>query len=68
MSTKKTYNVGELRPSQVMFTYGVGSIVDLPHFSVMVMGLDDWDVGSDHAVELSEDRLLTACSIPLPTL
>lgn len=57
---KKTYAVGELRPSQVMFTYGVGSIVDLPHFSVMVMGLDDWDISADHAAELNEDRLLAA--------
>lgn len=60
MAKKKIHQVGELRPSQVMFTYGVGSIVDLPHFSVMVMGLDDWDVSSDHAVTLSEDRLLAA--------
>lgn len=57
---KQSYAVGELRPSQVMFTYGVGAIVDLPHFSVMVMGLDDWDVSPDHARELNEERLLAA--------
>ena len=34
--------VGELRPSQVLTTFGVGSIIDLPNLSVMVMGLDDW--------------------------
>ena len=27
--------VGELRPSQMLTTFGVGSVVDLPHISVM---------------------------------
>jgi hypothetical protein len=35
--------LGELRPSQLIFTFGVGSLVDLPNMSAMVMGLDDWD-------------------------
>ncbi len=42
-ATRKKYRVGELRPSQVLFTYGIGSIVDLPYISTMVMGLDDWE-------------------------
>lgn len=50
--------VGELRPSQLLHTYGVGSIADLPNLSVMVLGLDDWDL--DHAAVIPEDRLLTA--------
>ena len=41
MNKYKT-SVGEVRPSQIMFTYGVGSIVDLPKLSVIVMGLEDW--------------------------
>ncbi len=42
---KKNYpvKVGEVRPSQLLHTYGVGSIVELPRISVMVMGLQDWD-------------------------
>ena len=40
-TTRKKYRVGELHPSQVLFTYGIGSIVDLPYISTMVMGLDD---------------------------
>ena len=48
--------VGELRPSQVLTTFGVGSIVDLPHLSAMVMGLDDWPIA--HSREISEERLL----------
>jgi hypothetical protein len=48
--------VGEARPSQTLTTFGVGSIVDLPNLSVMVMGLDDWAVS--HAAEITEERLL----------
>ena len=54
----KRYRVGELRPSQVLFTYGVGAIIDLPHISTLVMGLDDWEV--IHSVEIGEVRLLQA--------
>ena len=43
MSTgREKRRVGELRPSQVLTTFGIGSIVDLPNLSVMVMGLEDW--------------------------
>ena len=49
-------SVGELRPSQLLHTYGVGSVIDLPHLSVMVMGLEDWD--RNRARILQEDRLL----------
>src|SRR5205809_5674094 len=56
--TRKKYRVGELRPSQVLFTYGVGSIVDLPFISTMVMGLDDWE--NPYPVQVGEERLLQA--------
>src|SRR5271154_2277409 len=50
--------VGDLRPSQLLYTFGVGSIVELPNLSVMVMGLDDWP---DQGVsEIVEPRLLRA--------
>ncbi len=49
--------VGELRPSQLMFTFGVGSIVELPFLSVMVMGLDEWQPSYS---PLAEPRLLAA--------
>jgi hypothetical protein len=52
------YRVGELRPSQILLTFGVGSVVDLPSLSVMVMGLNDWDPG--YCVEINEPRLLAA--------
>jgi hypothetical protein len=50
--------VGELRPNQLLHTYGVGSVADLPNLSVMVSGLDDWDLAS--AERVTEDRLLAA--------
>lgn len=52
--------LGELRPTQIMFTYGVGALVDLPHLSVIVMGLDDWPADPGVAREIQEDRLLRA--------
>ncbi len=54
----KKYRVGELRPSQILFTYGIGAIIDLPHISTMVMGLDDWE--TIHTNEIGEARLLQA--------
>jgi hypothetical protein len=54
----KKYRVGELRPSQALFTYGVGSIIDLPHISTMVMGLDDWP--NAYGAKIGEERLLQA--------
>ena len=50
--------VGELRPSQILTTFGIGSIVDLPHISAMVMGLEDWPA-SDYR-EITEERLLAS--------
>ena len=49
--------VGEVRPTQVMHTFGVGSIVDLPYFSTMVNGLHRWPRPLPEE-ELSEERLL----------
>ncbi|MCX2922136.1 DUF1998 domain-containing protein [Streptomyces sp. NEAU-W12] len=50
--------VGELRPSQLLHTYGIGAVTDLPNLSTMVMGLDSWD--PVRATVLTEDRLLAA--------
>lgn len=50
--------VGSVRPSQLLYSFGVGSIIDLPSFSVLVGGLDDWDANRQQ--RLSEERLLAA--------
>ncbi len=57
MSTKAYKQpVGEIRPSHLLHTFGVGAVVDLPNLSTMVMGLEDW---SRHdCVEIREPRLL----------
>lgn len=55
-SQMRKSEVGEVRPSQTLTTYGVGSLVDLPNMSVVVMGLDDWPIS--HANEIAEERLL----------
>lgn len=50
--------VGELRPSQILYSFGVGAVVDLPNISVIVMGLDDWE--TQYATPIGEERLLLA--------
>jgi hypothetical protein len=63
--TSQPQRVGELRPNQLLHTYGVGSVADLPNLSVMVSGLDDWDLGN--AERVVEDRLLAAVQAQLGT-
>jgi hypothetical protein len=59
----RRYRVGEMRPSQLLFAFGIGSVIDLPHISTMVMGLEDWDV--TRTTEIREERLLAAVRIHL---
>ncbi|APU16138.1 MULTISPECIES: DUF1998 domain-containing protein [Actinoalloteichus] len=62
MSQSYRPRVGSVRPSHLMFTSGVGSLVDLPNFSVLVSGLDDWDHRQVVADDITEPRLLRAVS------
>lgn len=55
--------VGELRPSQMVYSFGIGAIVDLPRIAVMVMGLEDWD--TTYCREIVEERLLQAVQADL---
>jgi len=50
--------VGEVRQSQLLFTFGVGSVVDLPCLSVLVMGTEDWP--GTELRPVIEERLLLA--------
>ena len=36
--------VGEIRPSQLLWTYGPGALLDLPNMTVLTMGLEQWNV------------------------
>ena len=56
--SKVIRRVGGVRPSQLMYAFGVGSVVDLPNFSVLIGGLDDWDETKQSVI--SEERLLAA--------
>lgn len=48
--------IGQIRPSHVMTQAGVGAVVDLPNFSVIVRGLDTWPREAQNVV--AEPRLL----------
>ncbi len=50
--------LGDLRPSQLIYTFGVGALLDLPNTSALILGLDDWD--TRHCTEIGEERLLGA--------
>ncbi len=55
-----TTRVGQVRPSQLLHTYGPGSLVDLPHLSVLISGIDGWSADPLAAPEVAEKRLLAA--------
>jgi hypothetical protein len=55
--------VGGLRPNQLLHTYGVGAMADLPNLSVVMLGLDHWDTRL--ARRVVEDRLLAAVRVKL---
>ena len=50
--------VGEIRPSQLLWTYGPGALIDLPNMSVITQGIDKWD--TSHSEQILESRLLSA--------
>lgn len=57
MSGDKT-PVGDVRPSQLLWTYGPGALIDLPNVSVVTLGTDRWEVSRCRPIE--EARLLAA--------
>lgn len=68
MTEQYPTKVGEARPTQLLYSYGVGAIIDLPRLSVIVTGLDDWSVDPQYVKPIVEDRLLTAVRYRLPTV
>ncbi len=46
---------GQIRQSQLVTSFGPGSMMDLPDHSVMISGLDHWSKGGD---EIFEPRLV----------
>lgn len=53
---RKIPPAGEIRQSQILTTYGPGSMVDLPEYSVIIGGLNNWQFGDDKK-RIFEDRL-----------
>jgi hypothetical protein len=65
---KNRAKVGSARPSTLLYTYGPGSIMDLPQFSVMPAGLDDWEriwARRPYVPTIVEPRLLQVVQLHL---
>src|SRR6478609_11124443 len=65
---KNRAKVGSARPSSLLYTYGPGAIMDLPGFSVMPAGLDDWEPiwkRREHIPTIIEPRLLNVARMHL---
>lgn len=52
-----------LRPSQIVTTFGPGSIVDLPDDSVLIAGIEHWFEGYKPHRKISEPRLQAALRV-----
>lgn len=50
--------VGEIRPSQLLWTCGPGALIDLPSLSVITLGTDRWE--KERCLPIEEARLLSA--------
>lgn len=53
-SNKKVPPAGQVRQSQILSTFGPGSMVDLPDYSVLIAGLNHW---CGDKKRIYEDRL-----------
>ncbi|MBQ9875276.1 MAG: DUF1998 domain-containing protein [Thermoguttaceae bacterium] len=58
--------VGQIRPSQLLWNYGPGALIDLPNLSVITMGLDQWERQRKKMREIREPRLLRQVRKILP--
>lgn len=59
MSSKRA--IGDVRPSQVITTFGPGAIVDLETLTVIVAGIDGWHLDEDLVIH--EPRLQRALKV-----
>src|SRR5207248_3103658 len=63
--TKRNKPQGEIRQSQLVTTFGPGSMLDLPNHSVLVAGLDHWSKGGDEIIEPRlSDKLAALVDVP----
>jgi hypothetical protein len=56
---------GEMRQSQIVMTFGPGAMMDLPHHSVLIAGLDHWSKGGEEIIEPRlTDKLAQVLAVP----
>lgn len=58
--------VGKIRRSQLVTTFGSGSIVDMPDYSVMIAGIDYWKEASPRLHEPNLERMLNVTHFRQP--
>ncbi len=56
MTTDSIKRVGAARPSQLLWSYGPGAMIELPNFSAITLGLDMWKIRD--CTRVTEPRLL----------
>ena len=60
---------GQIRQSQLITTFGPGSMLDLPNYSVLVAGLEFWSAGGEEVVEPRLiEKLCQLLGVPTLTL
>lgn len=60
---------GQIRQSQLLTSFGPGSMLDLPNHSVLIGGLDTWSTGGDEIIEPRlVDKLKELFDPPLQSL
>jgi hypothetical protein len=60
---------GQIRQSQLITSFGPGSMMDLPNHSVLIGGLDSWTTGGDEIIEPRlVDKLKSLFDPPLQVL
>lgn len=63
---RHSVRVGASRPNQLLHTFGVGAVADMPNLSVITLGLDFWDYsGARGGYRVEEQRLLAALRLRL---
>lgn len=63
--SEQPVRVGASRPNQLLHTFGVGAVADMPNLSVITKGLDHWDFSGVPHSRVDEERLLAAVRLRL---
>jgi hypothetical protein len=57
LTAEKPRNVGEIRQSQLIYTFGIGSIVDFSKDTVIIAGIDNWHNDPDNELKIYNEKL-----------